>query len=89
MLSKKQFIFFLKADFYSANVICATDLIPWRMFFFQSPFEENEKFCLLNKFVLFINQKQPLKSVWQNSYLDLWSYTLYIIWQGVHLLVKL
>ena len=45
-------------------------------------FEANEVFCLLNKFVLFINQKQPLKCVWQNSYLDLWSYTIYIIWQG-------
>ena len=46
-------------------------------------FYVNEVFCLLNKFVLFMNQKQPLKCVWQNSYLDLWSYTLYIIWQGV------
>ena len=46
-------------------------------------------FCLPNKFGLFTNHKQPLKCVWQNNYLDLWSNTLYIIWQGVHLLVKL
>ena len=58
-------------------------------FFFQSPFEVNEMFCVPNKFVLFANHKQPLKCVWQNSYLDLWSNTLYIIWQGIHLLVKL
>ena len=30
-----------------------------------------------------------LKRVRQNSYLDLWSNTLSIIWQGVHILVKL
>ena len=36
-----------------------------------------------------LNQNQPLKCVRQNSYLDLWSYTLHIIWKGVHLLVKL
>ena len=46
-------------------------------------------FCLLNKFVLFNNQKQPLKFVRQNSYLDLSSCTLYIIWQGVQLLKNL
>ena len=32
---------------------------------------------------------QPLKCIPQNNHLDLWLYTLYIIWQGVHLLVKL
>ena len=37
-------------------------------------------FCLLSKFILFANQ---------TSYLDLRSYILHIIWQGVHLLVKL
>ena len=41
------------------------------------------------KFVLLTNQKQPLKFVQQNSYLDLLSNTLHIIIQGVHLLVKL
>ena len=46
-------------------------------------------FCLPNKFVLFSNHKQPRKYVWQNSYLDLYLNTLYIMWQGVHLLVKL
>ena len=46
-------------------------------------------FCVPNKFVLFGNNKQPLKCVGQNNYLDLWSNTLYIIWQGIHLLVKL
>ena len=46
-------------------------------------------FSLPNKFVLFTNHKQSLKCVPQNSYLDLWSNTLYIIWQGVHVLVKL
>ena len=56
--------------------------------FFQSPFEANEMFCLLNILFFFNNQKQPLKCVRRNSYLDLWSDTLYIIWQGVHLLVK-
>ena len=45
-------------------------------------FETNEVLCLPNIFVFFINQKQPLKCVWQNSYLDLRSYILYIIWQG-------
>ena len=44
-------------------------------------------FCLPNKFVLFTNYKQALKCVRQNSYLDLRS--LYIIWQEVHLLIKL
>ena len=58
--------------------------------FFQSPFEAYKIFCLPNKFVLFTNHKQPLKCVRQNSYLNLWSNTLYIIYyQGVHLLVKL
>ena len=37
----------------------------------QSPFEANEMFCLLNKFVLLTNQKQPLKCARQNSYLNL------------------
>ena len=46
-------------------------------------------FCLPNKFDLFTNHKQPLKRIQQNSYLDLWSNTLHIIWQGFHLLVKL
>ena len=57
--------------------------------FFQSPFEENELFWLLNYFVVFTNQKQPLKCAQKNRYVDLWSYTLYIIWKGVGLLVKL
>ena len=57
--------------------------------FFQSPFEANIMFCLFNKFVLFTNQKPLLQCVRQNSYLDLASYTLDIIWQGAHLLVKL
>ena len=57
------------------------------MFFFQSIFEVNEMFCLPAWFVLFTNHKQPLKHVWQ--YLSrLRSNTLYIIWQGVHLLVS-
>ena len=42
-----------------------------KCFFFQSPFEANEMFCVPNKFVLFGNHKQPLKCVGQNSYLDL------------------
>ena len=33
------------------------------VFFFQSSFEANEMLCLLNKFVLLTNQKQPLKYV--------------------------
>ena len=57
--------------------------------FFQSPFEANKLFCFLNKLVFFNNHRQLLKCVKQNSYLDLWSYTSYIIWQGVHILVKL
>ena len=57
--------------------------------FFHFSFEANEMACLLNKFVLFTNQKQSLKYVRQSSYIDLWSNTLNIIWQGVHLLVKL
>ena len=31
----------------------------------------------------------PLKCVGQNNSLDLRSYTLYIIWEGVHIWVKL
>ena len=45
-------------------------------FFYQSPFEVNKMFCLLNKSVLLANQKQPLTCVQQTSYLDLRSYTL-------------
>ena len=84
----QQLFLILKVDLHSTNVSCETDTICWRMVFFQSPFEANEMFCLLNKCFFFTNQKQSLKCVWQNSYLDLRSYTLYIIWQGVHLLVK-
>ena len=81
---------FFKADLHSSNVSQAPDTIRWQMFFFfQSSFEENKMLSLPNRFVLFINHTQKLKCVWQNSYLDLWSNTLYIIWQGVHLLVKL
>ena len=57
--------------------------------FFSISIWGKRMFCLPNKFFLFTNHKQPLKCVWQNSYLDLWSNTLYIIWQGVHLSVKL
>ena len=57
--------------------------------FFQSPFEAIKMFSLHNKFVLFTNHKQPLTCVRQNSYLDLWLNIFYIIWQGVHLLIKL
>ena len=53
--------------------------------FFQSPFEANEMFCFYVTNLLFTNHKQPLKCVWQNSYLDLSSNTSYIIWQGFHL----
>ena len=75
----------VKVDVHSANVSYANDAICWG-FFFQSTFEANKMFCLLGKFVIFM--KQPLKYVQQNSYQDFWSYTLYIIWQGVHPLVK-
>ena len=45
-----------KADHHSANVSRATDAVRWQMgFFSQSPFEANEMFCLLNKFVHFTN----------------------------------
>ena len=37
------------------------DVIHWRTFFFQSTFEANKMFRLLNKFVIFINQKPALK----------------------------
>ena len=57
--------------------------------FFQSPFEANEMFCLLNRLVLFNNQKQPLKCVQRISCLYLWSNTFIIIWKGLHLLAKL
>ena len=40
-----------KMDLHSANV----------SFFFQSTFEANEMFCLLNKFVIFTEQKLALK----------------------------
>ena len=63
---------FFKADLHSTNVSHVTDAICWQMFFFfQSPFEANEMFCVPNKFVLFAYHKQPLKCVRQNSYLDL------------------
>ena len=62
-----------KVDLHSANFSRATDSIRWWMVFFQFTFEANEMFCLLNKFVVFINQKQPLKRIQLNSYLDLWS----------------
>ena len=42
----------------------------------------------LSNILVFTNQKQPLKCIRQISYLGL-RYTLYIIWQGLHLLVKL
>ena len=35
-------------------------------------------FCLPNKFALFTHHMQPLKCVKKNSYLDLWSNTLYM-----------
>ena len=38
---------------------------------FQSPFEANEMFCLLKKYVHFTNKKQLLKCFQQNSYLGL------------------
>ena len=63
---------------------------PWSFFpFYQSPFQVNEMFCLPNKFALFNTPEQPLKCVPHNSYLDMRSNTLCIIWQGIHLLVKL
>ena len=49
---------------------------------------------MLNKYLyiisLFQGKKETptLKCVRQNSYQDLWSYTLYIIWQRVHPLVE-
>ena len=83
-------IFFLPSG---GSPLNKCELHNWRNLlangFLQSPFEANEVFCLPNRFGLFTNHKQPLKCVWQNNYLDLWSNTLYIIWQGVHLLVKL
>ena len=52
---------FYEKMFHSANVSSATNAIRWRFFFFfQSQSEANEMFCLLNKFVLFTNQNQPL-----------------------------
>ena len=71
-----------KEDIHPANVSHATDAMRWRM-------KATEMFCLHIKFVICTNQNQPLKFARQNSYLDLWSYTLYIIWEGVLLLVKL
>ena len=47
--------------------------------FFQSPFEANEMFCFYVTNLLFTNHKQPLKCVWQNSYLDLSSNTSYYL----------
>ena len=83
------FPFFFKADFHSTNVTCTNDAICWQTTFFNLHLISWSPNKLPNKFGLFINHKQPLKCVRQNSYLDLWSNTLYIIWQGVHLLVKL
>ena len=80
---------FFKATFNKFNKFNKCESHDWHNFltngFFQSPFEANKMFCLPNKFVLFTNHKQPLKCVQQNSYLDLWSNTLYIIWLGVYL----
>ena len=41
-----------------------------------------------NLLFLRTRKKQPLKCLRQISYQDLWPYTLYIIWQGAHPLVK-
>ena len=63
----------IKADFHSANVSRATDAIrnsECFFFFFQSPFDATEIFGLLNQFVLFTNEKEPLKCVRQSGYLD-------------------
>ena len=78
---------FFKVDLHSTNVSCLTDAIHSQMVFFNLHLR-SAKCCLPNKFVLITSHKQPLKCVQQNSYLDLWSNTLYI-WQGVHLIVKL
>ena len=52
----------IKVDLHSENVSCANDAICWRMcFFFQSTFEANKIFFLLNKHVIFTNQKPALK----------------------------
>ena len=62
------------------------------LFFKKTNFLQDFHICIsasFNKFVLFTNQKQPMKCVRQNNYLDMVSYTWYIIWQGVHFLVKL
>ena len=82
---------FFKADLHSTNVSFATGTIRWQMGFFQPPFEVHKMLCVPNKFVLFVLlfYKQPLKCVQQNSCLDLLSNNLYIIWQGIHLLIKL
>ena len=77
-------MFLIMVDLYSVNVDRGTDAIRWRMGFF---FNLNLKRTKCS--VLFTNQKQPLKCVRQNNNLDFWSNTLYIIWQGVYLLVKL
>ena len=62
------------------------------LFFKKTNFLQDFHICIsasFKKFVLFTNQKQPMKCVRQNNYLDMVSYTWYIIWQGVHFLVKL
>ena len=79
----------VKVDLHSVNLSRMADVICWHMVSFNLRLRWTKMSCSLNKFVLFNNQKQPLKCVWQNSYLDLWPNTLYIFWQGVHLLVKL
>ena len=51
----------IKVDLHSENVSCANDAICWQMFFFQSTFEANKIFFLLNKLVIFTKQKPALK----------------------------
>ena len=49
----------MKVDLHSANVSRANDATHWQ-FFFQSTSEANKMFFLLNKFVIFTNQKPVL-----------------------------
>ena len=51
------------------------------LFFKKTNFLQYFHICIsasFNKFVLFTNQKQPMKCVRQNNYLDMVSYSFYL-----------
>ena len=78
----------IKVDLHSANVSRANDALHWWMFCFQSTFDANQMFCLLNKFVIFTNQmaKQAnCKLKKKQSPANCITRTTHIRWMEIHL----